>query len=238
MIVYDTLYPALGALLWQNRSAAWLTIYLLLIVPILCLRLTNNALPLSRHVDATVGLLASVAWMTWIVYRATRPLRVCSRRVRIIAGQRVLALRVAGRPALFVRRADCVAIAGNGGVLVLQDGRRINLEVDGANSESEDAFLRELYAVWWPEITLECIRQQLDACSPRRLVLAVLGELALLFSVVGTALLVHNYFGDTPFVVTLLAGLTIAVGVGGYVTYRTNRAIMDMYIPIHVKRAT
>ena len=85
---------------------------------------------------------------------------------RIIATCNTLAFKMGGQPEAYFRRDDFVATAIDGSFLVLESGNFCPVFVPGAGRKKNDKFLEQLYAMWWPGVSLPNVRAYLEETDP------------------------------------------------------------------------
>ncbi len=123
---------------------------------------------------------------------------VSRKTVRLVtATPRTLSLKCSGEPAIRYRPEDLVGVTADGTLLIHRDGTRVSLEVSGATRRDHEAFVRDLYALWWPELSLEEVRTYLrqfpSLFSPRRFLIFLCVQVVLLTAVFVVAIVTAKY---------------------------------------------
>jgi len=108
-----------------------------------------------------VGIFAAV-------WQITQQLTVGDPRQRLVATEETLAIKSIRKPAIFLKRRDCIALAMEGKALVMADGTIHPLYVYGAKADNILAFIDSLYELWWPGLTRAEVREYLTAITPPR----------------------------------------------------------------------
>lgn len=105
--------------------------------------------------------MAVAAWQIVHHFTGPEPLQ------RLVATEETLAIKTLGKPTLFVKRRNCIALSHDGSILVLNDGSRVSIHAYGAEKREIDTFIRSLYELWWPGLTRAEVQAYLKQREPR-----------------------------------------------------------------------
>jgi len=125
---------------------------------------------ISHHKFLVVSaplLLSSICLFKMLVhaFREHRILCACPRR--IIATPNTLAIQYPRRSPVFVKRTECVGVGSHGYDIVLKNGDRYPLRVQGTTFTPLDEYLDAFYRLWWPELNFSEVQVQLADAAPR-----------------------------------------------------------------------
>jgi general stress protein CsbA len=136
-------------------------------------------------------------------------LKIGNIRERTVVTRKTLSIQSSGEWPTFVKRHECVGISNGGYELLLEGGRSVNIVSLAASSAANEAFLKRLYALWWPELSLTKVRAGIEApkAETSRLERAIL---ALAVVVLALSIGIAIFYG----VVWLWYGLPLALFVG------------------------
>jgi len=116
-----------------------------------------------------IGSLIGFMAIAFEIYRSLRPSREV---ILMVASRRSLVVKRAGRPLDAYTPEDVAGFAPDGGAFILRDGTSLYIHVPNTRYEEREEFLKELYAQWWPDLTLEEVRSHLQSgASPNTPVL-------------------------------------------------------------------
>ncbi len=105
--------------------------------------------------------MAAAAWQIVLHFTGPEPLQ------RLLATEETLAIKTLGKPVLFVKRRNCVALSHDGSIVILNDGSRVSVHAYGVEKTNKDAFLGSLYDLWWPGLTRADVQAYLKQREPR-----------------------------------------------------------------------
>ena len=110
----------------------------------------------------------------------------------VFATSNSLAIKDEGKPARYYSRIDICALGLNGIRFEQKNGDFAVILAPGIGRKEIDAFLTELYALWWPGLTLPSVRAYLREPRPRNPVKlwAGIGTQLVVFALIGVAIVV------------------------------------------------
>lgn len=191
----------------------------------------NNPDPLALS-----NILFQISWvLLGMTIIASKIVQLCTRLVplqRLVATEETLAIKTLGKPVLFVKRRNCVALSHDGSIVILNDGSRVAVHAYGVDKREQDAFLRSLYDLWWPGLTRADVQAFLKQREPRIWPLLFLPIVAMPL----LALIIINLnSNDSLFTLTaiLLGTLTASFGFMGWCFYRVQTSIARNQYPLH-----
>ena len=178
------------------------------------------------------GLSAGLLGVALLARQIRHSLTTSEPLQRLVVTEETLAIKTLGKPVLFVKRRNCVALSHDGSIVILNDGSRVSVHAYGADKTAKDAFLGSLYDLWWPGLTRADVQAYLKQREPRIWPLLFLPIVTMPL----LALAIINI--DSRDSVLTLAGilwgtLTASFGFIGWCLYRVQTSIARNQYPLH-----
>ncbi|MBL7645239.1 MAG: hypothetical protein JNK74_03510 [Candidatus Hydrogenedentes bacterium] len=170
--------------------------------------------------------MAAAAWQIVHHFTGPEPLQ------RLVATEETLAIKTLGKPILFVKRRNCIALSHDGSILVLNDGSRVVVHAYGADKREMDAFLRSLYELWWPRLIRADVQAYLKQREPR---IWPLLFLPIATTPLFTLVIINLDSRDSVLTLTgiLFGALIASFGFIGWCFYRVQISIARNQYPLH-----
>lgn len=84
----------------------------------------------------------------------------------VVATANTLAIKTHGKPIQLIKRDDIVALSTEGRVFIRYDDTAYLITVANTHIMEQDAFLNQLYALWWPGLRRDDVKAYLKQIQP------------------------------------------------------------------------